>query len=894
MAQEAFPPLHRLRWMAAWAWTGWLVAVVYGWWVAPFPGPPVGPLTLYTLVLWALAGAHALGWTWLAWEHGPWASWRRRVMAWLWGQPQETLPPRATFGLLFAAFWALFSVMPASINEVWAPYLAGFRPYAGLLAITTVLYLVEGWWRHRERAWRWWRTWARERWAWLAAGAVLGALVLGIAWTRLGFHPQPVTWQDPAPPLVVAQVLMALAAGWLLGWFWNRPQGRWPRRLLRVGLLLGLVVFTGWFWEGAPIGDEGFVRFPPPHNRYTPVSDARVFDRAAQAALVGDHPVFWPWDHHALLKALYWGLHALVGVDVEPVVRVQVWLLTLWPLALFGLGYRLASPQVGFTAALLLVFQQRNAMALGSWITAGHPKLLIAAPWTALGVTALTLGMVLALMHRRATGWAMALGGGLVVLSLIRLNPLGLAPLFAGALAAAWWSRRQWWVGLWALVAFTVGLSAAWLPWLTYASASTQYPPWRIFQLWRNIPSRKLPVTPTPTPTPVPPTPTPGGQESGAFGRARPGGSSGFPVGAGFAFAVHRWSRPLGLPATEPLPRQEVLLQPRALYLFAEHAAHNLVGVFMQLPTFPFASFPYLGKLAWAVPYWKPDWDGWIPPSEKPGLVAWLVLLAIGLGEGLRRRGWAGVFPALVLGTYAVAVAVGSSSGGRYLPPMLWVVHLYAAWGLHTVLREVGLWPREAGDSQPEDSAHHAQGIDRRPLLVWLVFPAVLLGVTYPVLNPGEPQYPPPHPRLLLQAVEDDAALREALEPYWPRLEALLQERGRVVYGRMLYPAFWPQGTRLYQLPFYPSPLPASGLTFEIVGNVPRASFFYSFLLPLAEPPRAGDVPHGADAYVVLCGRLAYLLAVRLDSAWAVLVAEPARTMDTWTCDALAERVLGQ
>ena len=848
----------RRRWakvLALFSWLGWLGTFWYAQNIAAFPSPyapalsrfleerlPVALIfdSWFAFGLWLAFATYPLMWTWVGWGRAFLNRYRTRLEVFLWPDQATLIPPRMLFGFLGALFAGYYGFMPVSWNRVWAYYLPGFRPYAWVLGGTLLLYALSWWDLYPTDVGPSWRAWARRNRPVLVFGALLALLALGIGWTRIGFHPQAVAWQETAPPLVPGQVVTALAAGWGLGeaWRWldrRRPRGRQVAR----GLALTALWLGTWvLWDGTPFQGDYFAQFPPPHYTYTPTSDARVFDRNAQGAVVGERVHYlYPWRNHAGLVGMYTFFHLGFGPAVPPLVRAQVVVLALLPVVLFLLGYRLHSPHAGFITAFLYLLHQRNAIELAHKITTVHPKPLMSGPWTAFFLAVATLLMIRALQRARPTAWPLAAGAVMAFVVLIRLNPFGLIPLFFLAPFLPRKRPRGRRRVVWMWVTLAVGLWMVWFPWKdAYTYILLRQPSWVSWKwLLRAAPSK--------------------------MGRS---------LGV----------RPDAVSPVFFLSRVDFLL---------EHASHQVVTSFFHLPTFPFATLSFGDKLYKALPYWRFAWAGDLPPSEWGGVFVWLAVLALGLGAAWQRERGVGVFPALLFFGYAGAVALGSSSGGRYAMHSLWLLQLYAGIGLSALLSHL-LFGESVPTATPQtvravrSETPGSRGWDLgAPLAVALPFFLFTLLLARYALS-VRPTYVQRPKEVLWSEWNLHSALAAKLAPYRDELATFLADaRVRVFYGRLLYPAFAPDRGILY---------------FELVGHfgVKRITredvplvyprWVKRFALPLTSPPSPEGVAHGQDAYVITCmeGPPSVLITVPAQGAPQVLFSALVQEGKGWTC----------
>lgn len=217
-------------------------------------------------------------------------------------------------------------------------------------------------------------------WGWVARNILPGEA------QRLG-------WNHLGAALIGSQVLLVWVASTALTALMGRSaakehpaaKGAAPRRALRLPVDLGLAALI-WaaavlVWSTAPVTPNWFLTRPVhPNFEYYPSSDARAYDVSAQTALIGEGYTFYdqPYIRRSLLALYLTGLHLLAGQDYGRLIGLQIMVLALIPVCLFGIARRLHGRFAGLLLAGLVILREGNAIRLSADITTSNAKLIMA------------------------------------------------------------------------------------------------------------------------------------------------------------------------------------------------------------------------------------------------------------------------------------------------------------------------------------------------------------------------------------------------------------------------------------------------------------------------------------------------------------------------------------
>ncbi len=166
--------------------------------------------------------------------------------------------------------------------------------------------------------------------------------VLPIASSRVG-------WNQLGVPVLEGQLVLAWGVGILALLLVDRlsAAGRSNGRLFDLVAVVLLWSCAAVFWQSTPISPNWFVseKIPPNFAQY-PYSDARVYDVAAQSALIGEGFKFFNGiDVRRPLHAAYLTLlHLIAGQEYDRVIFLQVLILSLLPVFVYFNGQIPAQP----------------------------------------------------------------------------------------------------------------------------------------------------------------------------------------------------------------------------------------------------------------------------------------------------------------------------------------------------------------------------------------------------------------------------------------------------------------------------------------------------------------------------------------------------------------------
>jgi len=253
-----------------------------------------------------------------------------------------------------------------------------------------------------------------------------------------------------------------------------------------------------------------------------------------------------------------------------------------------------------------------------------------------------------------------------------------------------------------------------------------------------------------------------------------------------------------------------------------------------------------------------------------------LCLLAIGIGGCWRRWKLAGLMPLITFLAYSLGTAIARTSGGRYIVPMDWVIHLYYGFGLlQLVLWGAALFGRKISPRPIENHAETGANPNKTPtgIITWpslaLLVGFFAVGTLVPL-----PQYlfPRLYPTLSKPAILQILAERGAIAKTGynlPELQTFAASKQDIVaYGRALYPRYldFKNDAKAKEVN---SSLPKGSpyLTFDLLGQ----GGVMSSALPMSAPP--DFFPNASEVVVIGCKTGSYMYP------FAVVILDPQLTV---------------
>ena len=670
-----------------------------------------------------------------------------------------------------------------------------------------------------------------------------------IAVSGIGITPDIIGWDAPGAPVLPLQVWAAglLGVGFLLFESIlarsNLEQSRYLRWFdVVISVLIFLAAIFIWIREPMERAYYAPMQRPPNYELY-PFSDAAMYDSSAQRLLVGEG--FSGITRKPLYVIFLTLAHAIAGNEYFAVANIQVLVLAAIPVIAFWLTKSMHTRLSGVIVALLLIFREKNAIALSADIRIVHSKILMSDMPVGLGILLFTWLLVMWLRDPVKHRWHPLLVGGVFGLSMLIRSNSAIMLAFIGLLFLIVFYRRPL-NGLFSASLFFLGLGLTIAPWM-----------WRSYQL---------------------------------TGRAS------FNDPRQVAQHAEFYTREIGTLSLPQLPGESdkayldrlnehvvdfTLHNPDVVAGFVvPHVFHNQIGTILTLPMTPWllqnpntVAFNYqLGDWPrlWdeccsarnyvnAMPFWEMNYLGVLSTEMGLLLTLNLALIAVGLGSVWMKRDIVGWIPLGISLAYSLSTATARFSGWRFSLPVDWVIYLYFAIGLGQVLLVFFAYLSRTPilDSIFGESQNTWQRVDQMEIkFSGLLRPLVIVGL------------------LLLVLGFSPLIVEKSIQPYYSSLSkneglALLDEKGLfdqitavdeyvlqqyieneqtvILQGRAFYPRFYPAGEGESGSGWYAyAPRDYARLGFSLIGPSDTP-----VILAAQNPPTY--FPNAADVIVIGC-----------------------------------------
>ena len=288
---------------------------------------------------------------------------------------------------------------------------------------------------------------------------------LFISISKVGLVFSTAFWNVPGIPIDMIQfigILLFLCMGLIFS-----TKGNSTHTLNKfVNILIPIVIYIAAviIWGSTPLlRDATSLEPTPPNLQPYPLRDARVHDIGALSIVMGKGVYFHGYTDKPLYMLFLAVLHIFTGNDYNLLQWAQILVLAFTPVILFHLGKKYFGALFGIITAGILILQQRNAIALSYKVSSVNPKLLLSENLTLLGMTAITY-FLFRWMKIPDEKRIFLLGGLIGAFSLVRINPIFIAPVIALIIALKFWKSPR---SLFKQMAFFgAGFILVFSPWL--------------------------------------------------------------------------------------------------------------------------------------------------------------------------------------------------------------------------------------------------------------------------------------------------------------------------------------------------------------------------------------------------------------------------------------------
>jgi len=720
-----------------------------------------------------------------------------------------------------------------------------------------------------------------------------------IALSRIGLTPDVDFWNEGGVPILGLQIVVAWSIGILIFIFTRKFENiqlsigiRGFR--LRIAILDVLIFLLIWacavlVWNNEPIRRSYFTAVPSsPNYEYYPFSDAAVYDLGGQYVLIGKGINNGQFTDKPLYMLFLAFLHAIGGQDYMHIIRLQILCLAFFPAILYLLGKGIHGRLLGLLVAIMAIFKERNAIAATLNIQVSHSKLMMAELSTALLLAMLSL--IIFKWFKEAQGGrniTLLSGGILGAAALLRPNPLLLLPLILiVAIFVYKFHWRQWFLSS---MVFILGFALVFSPWTISAKNQNG----NIFLLTKiKLILRRYKIT-IPTNDPLSDIPNVGN----GFGLSSQQTDQDITISGLFgtnSIAKSAKILPMNFPNyqefftphyshTAKTSRQpgEFIEGNHSLSGFVNfvpmHFLHNQITSLVILPL----SFQFLDlNHTLNMPMWDLKWDGRLSLEGKFLLFINLSLIALGIAVAWNRHKWSGLIPVIVNIGYYLANAFARTSGSRYLVPADWTILFYYSLGLVQIFYWLLILLGKSWDISVQNENQPSSSTTSRISKVRMagtVVGLLIMGLSLPLSGKViQPVYPEENKRTTLKTINQ---LPMDMPIAIKDLEAFIkQKNARAIYGRALYPRFYPAGKggcyRCVMIDYAYLVKDYSRLSMTVIGP-----YNASVILPLSIAPKS--IPDGSDVYVIGCGSgyRALFNARIIDALMVIIVGEERNTV---------------
>ena len=669
------------------------------------------------------------------------------------------------------------------------------------------------------------------------SGSILVFFILvwaGIAWSGIGIERERTGWLSPGTPVLAQQLLFAWAIG--LGFIlWGRSLDQYKKTDLTIGIFLWAATSLIW-WLEPMLRSSYFTPDPtPPNFEYYPYSDAALYDGFAQNVLIGASRQAG-LTHRPLYSLFLALLHMLGGYGFQNVLFMQVLILALIPVVGYLLASKFGGRPAGILTALLLIFREKNSIALTNVIEVSHVKLLMSDVPTMLLMLLFIYLYVKWLQDKQNKLVLGLLAGACFGLTVfIRSQAQLLIPIVLLGLVLA--PKFTWKIFLQKSFVFLLGAVVVVAPWV-----------WRNYQLsgrviieYQGFYTRFI---------------------ASAYSSA-PNDIDRLPAETDQQYDARMKAQIINFILNNPL---------EVARFYSSYFLHNEITSLAYLPMS--LQFNNIKEYVDLQGFWDAPYLEEMPTRTLPALFIILCIIAVGVGASFHRHRWIGIMPLLFHLGYSFSVVPVRQSGWRFILPVDWVSILYFSLGLTQLSLLVFSLFSEKKEFQfaqiPDET--YAKSLNWK----WVI-PALaafsIFGVSLPVIEWSIPQRYPElsNSELIQQYAPDGFVLEDGEQISESALISFLEtETGSIVVnGRALYPAYYEQ--RKFWGESSPMLLEARKYNRLQFYLIPGGSLFVFFPLEQAPP----YFPHASDVFVIGCVQQSGLRALLIKVNDHVLISSP-------------------
>lgn len=447
-------------------------------------------------------------------------------------------------------------------------------------------------------------------------------------------------WNGAGNPIFFSQILLSISI-LLIIYFLTKKYINNQKffRFLDIIIIIFIIFVSIASWKWAPNYNNYFIsNLTKPNFEYYPYSDARKFDFGGEYLEYGYGINNYKGTTNPFTMFLIFIYHQIAGDNYIKIFHIQMIVAFLVPIGVYLIGNAFGSKEAGITTALLVIFQESNAIELSGKISNVNIQLLMSEIPT---LILLIWGTLFFINHMKTKNSFDIINSGLLLgfASLSRMNPLFVFIAYTFILIILVIKKKT---KIKSLLKFEFSFSIIFLGWYT----SIYFITGRIFFLdkIRGVINRSAINEPI-----------------------------------------------INILAAKLSPISQLFNDfYNLLYALINHFIHNLFNVFMVLPLNIINSNPIdLNNIN--MKFWDPNnpWNGNLTLFEIIMIFINFLIIIYGLIHYWNKNKSLSLIPLILLFSYSAALGAARTSGGRYLTPINWTVVFYYASGIWFLLKKI-------------------------------------------------------------------------------------------------------------------------------------------------------------------------------------------------------------
>ena len=636
-----------------------------------------------------------------------------------------------------------------------------------------------------------------------------------------------------------------------LRWIVNKWGKKFKISTIVVDIIIVFSLFIGSFLisNSTPVLPNAFIDRPrPPNYTITPNLDSEIYERTAQSLLAtgkmqtyigeGDYLTIARRPFFTGFLAL---LHGVGGLGYEDILPLLLLSFSIIPVLVYLFTKTLHNRISGIIAALLIIFRHQTGLILAGDVWGGNNLHMLMSDFPAMiiAIIFLTLFVLWIKNPQERSSLPLIIGGVLGLGMLIRQEVAFLLPM--ASLVAVIKLKDRLRLLISQLFLIFIGMVIVITPWISRNWVNTG-------KLYLDKPGNRVE------------------RIISTFSKKSDVSTNDNQTGNSETNIVEV--------LTDTPPPVEA---PQTHELLINHYANSIPQLFVYLPSNPLMlNFDFMWKIvngelkeyydgvlyspykySKSLPYWWFDqWDGKIDPKSWIYLSGMVGLISLGIYRVWKKERWITLVPLLATFGMISLYAINRESGGRWLQTVDWISAMFLSIGLVEITfraldywRGIGKEPHTIPGSRIVEKEYVFK--PNNTILALIFLGVVLLGslpVIAEILLPN--QYSEKEMELQLRSLLDEMDPTLNIEDRGFLLN-FLDQGGEVIYGRALYPRYFPPDAEMMTTNQRLFP---SSTTFTIAGT----ELNFIVLQQLAPPDW---FPHGVDVLVVGCRESSLLYA---------------------------------